>query len=381
MSAVDTRPRPPHDQRPDDQRPHDRQPDDRQPDDRRPGDRRADDGAGGPERIALLLPGQGAQRPAMAHGLYGTEPAFTEAVDEVFALLGAEGARIRADWAADTPAVPLDHVSRAQPLLFAVDYALGRTLCARGLRPAALLGHSAGETVAAVLAGVLDLGDAVRLLAERVRLLAEAPPGGMLAVAASPRQVAHRLTDQVVVGAVNSPTQLLLAGPEPELGAVADALRADGLTCARARATTGFHSPSVRAACAAQIPSFRAVTLRPPRIPIVSGYTARPLTDAEATDPVFWALQPAEPVLFAAALDRLLADGPYHLVEAGPGQSLSALARRHPGVTRGGSRVTALLAARPRGPEDDRAALRAALERLAPPAGSTRDRSRLEAGA
>ncbi|MDO0926675.1 acyltransferase domain-containing protein [Streptomyces sp. TG1A-8] len=342
MSPADTRSRPAHDSRPADE-------------------------ADGPDRIALLLPGQGAQRPGMAHGLYGTEPAFTEAVDEVFALLGAEGDRIRDDWAADAPAVPLDHVSRAQPLLFAVDYALGRMLCEWGLRPAALLGHSAGETAAAVLAGVLDLADAVRLLAERAQLLAEAPPGGMVAVAATPEQVAHRLTDQVVVGAVNSRTQLLLAGPEPELSAVADALRADGLTCARARATTGFHSPSVAPACAAQIPSFEAVTLRPPRIPIVSGYTARPLTDAEATDPVFWAMQPAEPVLFAPALDRLLADGPYHLVETG--QSLSALARRHPGVTRGGSRVTALLDARPRGPEHDRAVLRAAARRLAPPRG------------
>ncbi|SEB31063.1 Acyl transferase domain-containing protein [Streptomyces misionensis] len=318
-----------------------------------------------PPRLAFLLPGQGAQRPGMALGLYGVEESFTAAVNEVLDLYGPEGDRIRGDWASEHPAVPLDHVSRAQPLLFALDYALGRMLLAWGARPAVLLGHSAGEAAAAVLAGVMTLPDAVALLAERVELIADAPPGGMLAVAASEAEVAPYLTDEVVVGAVNAPAQLLLAGPEPQLTAVAGALTADGVVCARARATHGFHSPSMDDACRRHLLSVAAVPLRPPAITVLSGYTAAELTADQATDPEFWAGQPARQVRFGPALDRLLAAGPCHLVETGPGQSLSALARRHPGVTRGGSTVVSLLDARARGPHRDRAALLRAAEHLA----------------
>ncbi|WP_399930800.1 acyltransferase domain-containing protein [Streptomyces kanamyceticus] len=318
-----------------------------------------------PLPVALLLPGQGAQQEGMARGLYGNEPSFTEAVDEVFELLGTEGDRIRDDWAADRPTVPLDHVSRAQPLLFTVDYALGRMLFDWGIRPAVLLGHSAGEAAAAALAGVFSLPDAVRLLAERVELIGQAPPGGMLAVAATPDEVAPHLREGVVVGAVNSPAQLLLAGPEPALSETAGAVRAAGFTCVRAKATVGFHSPSLARVCARQVPSFAAVRRNPPAIPLLSAYTATELTTAQAADPWFWAMQPAEPVLFGPALDQLLTDGPYQLVETGPGQSLSALARRHRGVTSGGSRVLGLLTARPCGPERDRWTVLKAAEQLA----------------
>lgn len=319
----------------------------------------------GPPPVALVLPGQGAQQQGMARGLYGVEPAFTAAFDEVLALFGAEGDRLRRDWWSDRPSVPVDHVSRAQPLLFAVNYALGRMVLDWGLRPAALLGHSAGEVAAAALAGIFSLPDTVRLLAERVEFIAQAPPGGMLAVAATAADVAPHLTDEVVVGAVNSPSQVMLAGPDPELSEVARRLRADGFVCVRAKATSGFHSPSVAAACARQIPSFAPVRTNPPSIPVISGYTAAPLTAEQLSDGAFWAMQPAEPVLFWPALDTLLAGGPYQLVEAGPGQSLSALVRRHPAVTPGGSHIQPLLDARPRGPERDRAAALRAAEHFA----------------
>ncbi|MEI5034625.1 hypothetical protein RB201_23620 [Streptomyces sp. S1A(2023)] len=94
--------------------------------------------------ILLMFPGQGSQHPRMAAGLYGHELAFTSALDEVFDAYDAEargeGGRLRTDWLAEHPEVPLPHVTRSQPLLFAVDYALGRMVMARGLRPSALPG-------------------------------------------------------------------------------------------------------------------------------------------------------------------------------------------------------------------------------------------------
>jgi [acyl-carrier-protein] S-malonyltransferase len=107
---------------------------------------------GGPRPVVLLFPGQGSQYPGMATGLYRREPVFTEAMDEVFDLMGPHAAAIRGDWLGHSALVHIDDVRRAQPLLFAVGYALGRMVHGWGVRPVALLGHSAGELVAGPLA-------------------------------------------------------------------------------------------------------------------------------------------------------------------------------------------------------------------------------------
>lgn len=322
-----------------------------------------------PTPVILMLPGQGSQYPGMAHGLYGTEAVFTGVVDEVLGLLGAEGRRIRDDWLAERPLVDIDDVTRAQPLLFALDVAYGTLLASWGVRPAALVGHSAGEYAAAVLAGIMSLPDAVAALDARVRALAAAPRGGMAAVAASPALLTPWLTSQVVVGAVNAPTQVMIAGPEPHLSAVTDALDAGSLTWMRTKATTGFHSPSVEAACASTRPAYERIAYRAPRTVVVSGYTTRPLAPPQLSDPGFWAMQPARTVLFGPALNHLLdgagpaGGGPFLLVEAGPGQGLSMLARRHTAVTRNGSAVVPLSPVRA-GASLDRRQLAAAAAKL-----------------
>ncbi|MFD3660610.1 acyltransferase domain-containing protein [Streptomyces sp. NPDC058659] len=301
-----------------------------------------------PTPVILMLPGQGSQYPGMAHGLYGTEAVFTRVVEEVLGLLGAEGRRVRDDWLAERPLVDIDDVRRAQPLLFALDVAYGTLLASWGVRPVALVGHSAGEYAAAVLAGIMNLPDAVTALDARVRALAGAPRGGMVAVSASPALITPWLTSQVVVGAVNAPSQVMIAGPEPHLSAVTDALDAGSLTWMRAKATTGFHSPSVEAACASTRPAYERIAYKAPRTVVVSGYTTRPLAEPQLSDPGFWAMQPARTVLFGPALNHLLGGdgpvggGPFLLVEAGPGQGLSMLARRHTAVTRNGSAVVPL---------------------------------------
>jgi acyl transferase domain-containing protein len=96
--------------------------------------------------------------------------------------------------------------------------------------------------------------------------------------------------------------------------------------------------------------------LRPPAIPLYSGYTGGLLSPGTATDPAFWADQPAEPVLFGPALDSLLAEDDYLLIEAGPSESLAALARRHPRVRTGAADVAALLPATTGEAERDRRA-------------------------
>ncbi|GIF07070.1 acyltransferase domain-containing protein [Actinoplanes siamensis] len=308
-----------------------------------------------PGRPAVfLLPGQGSQHVRMAAGLYGRHEDFSAAMDMVFALIGKDGAAVRADWLSATPRVPIEHVIRSQILLFAVDYAIGVQLRAWGVRPAALLGHSVGEIAGAVLAGVFELRDAVHLMWDRICRLAKAPPGGMAAVAATPDQVLPFLEDGVVIGAVNAPRQVVLSGPAAGLDTVTARLRAAGFTLRPVAASTAFHSPMLREVAEQAVPVIARMTARAPKTTLMSGYTAAPLTAEQVTDARFWASHPVAPVRFWPALERLLREVPQCvLIEVGPGQWLSTLARRHPAVLAGRCLVRPSLPARPAGDEAD----------------------------
>ncbi|UFR01379.1 acyltransferase domain-containing protein [Streptomyces sp. Go40/10] len=315
--------------------------------------------------VVLMLPGTGAQHPRMALGLWRRQPVFTEAVEAVLDRLGPEGEAIRADWLADEPRVPLDADSRAAPLLFAVDYAMGRLVQSWGVRPAAYLGHSMGELAAAVLTGVFGLDAAVRLLWERVRMQRSTPVGGMLAVAAGPQELSGYLGGDLVVGAVNGPRHTVLSGPEHLLRAAEHALRADGRTFRRLGTHTPYHSPALAPLVADTVDLVARLRPAVPRAPLYSAYTAGPLRAHEAVDPHFWAVQPTRPVMFWRTLDRVLRDGDRLLVETGPAQTLTVLARAHPAVRAGRSAVVPTLPPRAAGPDADRRCVEAARAALA----------------
>jgi [acyl-carrier-protein] S-malonyltransferase len=306
--------------------------------------------------VVLLFPGQGSQYSRMGTGLYQHDPVFTASVEAVFAALGGDGARLRADWLGSDPADPLSEITRSQPLLFAIGYALGQMVRSWGVRPAAMLGHSIGEVVAATVAGVFAVDDAARLVWGRVRSLARAPRGGMLAVAAPERSLLPYLdgTD-VAVGVVNAPGQTVLSGPDGPLRAVHAALRRDRFRCRPVPTNTGLHSPVLEPFTGIGARVFAGIETRPPRLRVYSCYTTAPLTPELATSADFWVRQPMSPVRFWPALEALLRRGTFVLVEAGPGRGLTGIARRHPAVRSGRCTLAPLLPAQHQGAAADRA--------------------------
>ncbi|SCL31381.1 Acyl transferase domain-containing protein [Micromonospora pallida] len=318
--------------------------------------------------VALLFPGQGAQYPRMGAGLYGHDPVFTTALDTFFALWGDGGEQLRDEWLSDDPSIPFDDGSRAQPLLFGIGYALGAMVRSWGVRPVALLGHSAGEMVAATLGGVFSLPAAVRLMRARVTEVVRTPSGGMLAVAAPAEELQSYLTldptGQVAIAAVNAPRQTMLAGPDEALAVVQEKLREQGYICRLAKARQAFHSPVVLDASLATRPAVEAARPGAPVDPVYSAYVGRKLDAATADDPTFWTTQLADPVLFWPALDALLATGDLLLVEAGAGQGLTNVARQHRAVRSKASDVVALLPATPGTPVADRRSVLAAAARI-----------------
>jgi acyl transferase domain-containing protein/acyl carrier protein len=299
----------------------------------RPSSRRVHTGEARPRRVAFLFPGQGSQRVDMARDLYEREQGFRQVVDECAEILRPHlGLDIRsvvfpspAD--AGRAAQELVRTALAQPALFTIELALARLLASWGVEPEALIGHSIGEYVAACVAGVWQAEDALSLVAARGRLLQSLETGSMLAVQLAADQLGPYLGPELAIAAVNAPGLAVASGPRPAIERLRAALEADGVSVAALRTSHAFHSPMVEPV----MEEFAGVVRRhrpaPPALPFVSNVTGTWITDAEATDPAYWARHLREPVLFGAGLARLLEREDRVFVELGPGRTLTGLVR------------------------------------------------------
>lgn len=284
------------------------------------------------DRVVFLFPGQGAQHADMAHGLYDGEPVFAAAFDECAAGFASElGIDLREEIFG--PTTDLERTDRSQPALFTVEYSLGKLMEAYGVRAAAYAGHSIGEYAAATLAGVFDLRTAIKVVAERARLMHESAHGAMVAVSASPDEIAEFLTTGLDIAAVNDPSGCVVSGSQDDIKKLLNDLRLRKILARRVRTAHAFHSRLMDPVVPRFTDFLSGISLRAPHTPLLSNVTGTWMTDAEATDPRFWARQIRATVRFADEIGELLA-GPHRvLVELGPGGTLSGSAIRHPGWT------------------------------------------------
>jgi amino acid adenylation domain-containing protein/non-ribosomal peptide synthase protein (TIGR01720 family) len=286
--------------------------------------------------LAFLLPGQGAQHPGMARGLYRTEPVFRQEIDRAAAALAGES---RLDLRAllfppageeAAAAARLTETELAQPALFAVEYALAAWYRHLGVEPAALLGHSLGEWTAATLAGVFRFEDALRLVAQRGRFMQARPRGAMLAVALSGAELVAELPRELALAAENAPDAAVASGPVAAIEALASRLAARGIETRRLHTSHAFHSADMDATVAQLAEAVARVPRSLPTIPFVSNVTGTWITPEEAVDPLYWGRQLRATVRFSEGLGTLAEDPDLRLVEVGPGRTLTALARRRP---------------------------------------------------
>lgn len=287
-------------------------------------------------RVVFMFPGQGAQYPGMARGLYEREPVVREAIDRCTRVLKAPlGTDLRrlifpTSRQASRAAEELKDTRWAQPALFTVAYAVARLWQSWGVKPAAMIGHSVGEYVAATLAGVIDLEDALRLIAHRGRLVSALPRGSMLAVMAPPEELQPFIDEPVALAAVNGPGYAVVSGPDEAIDRVEQALARASVPARRLHTSHAFHSSMMDPALAEFEDHVASVRLSAPSVPCAETLTGA-WADARVTSPGYWSAQLRRTVRFADAVRTVsssasvVGKSPVY-IEVGPGNTLTTFA-------------------------------------------------------
>ncbi|MFF1545812.1 SDR family NAD(P)-dependent oxidoreductase [Streptomyces sp. NPDC058291] len=272
-------------------------------------------------RVVFAFGGNGSQWAGMGADLLREEPVFRAALDRVDdALLPHLGWSVREEMAAADPA-RIEATEIAQPLLFAFQIALVELFKARGIRPAAVLGHSVGEIAAAHIAGALDLPAAARVVAERSRAQAATRGRGrMAAVGLSAEEATKELApyaNALEIAAVNGDQDVTVCGPEEDLRALGADLELRAVFFRMLELDYAFHSHAMDPVRDGLLECLAGLRPNPTVLPFVSTVTGAVCT-GEDLDAVYWWRNVREPVLFGPALHTLLDDGYDIFVDIGP---------------------------------------------------------------
>jgi non-ribosomal peptide synthase protein (TIGR01720 family) len=288
--------------------------------------------------ITFMFPGQGSQYVNMGKELYQTESIFRESVDRccliLQPLLNLDLRSVIYPQESDTETAQekLKQTSLAQPALFVIEYALAQIWMSWGISPSAMIGHSIGEYVAACLAGVMSLADALTLVAMRGRLMQQLPSGSMLSIPLPEAEVKSWLGENLSLAASNALSSCVVSGTHAAIDALSQKLTAQGIECRRLHTSHAFHSQMMEPILQEFIREVQKFTLHQPQIPFISNLTGTWISAQEATDPDYWASHLRQTVRFADGISVLLQEPNRIMLEVGAGRTLSTLVKQQAGV-------------------------------------------------
>ncbi|MFF4737212.1 SDR family NAD(P)-dependent oxidoreductase [Streptomyces sp. NPDC001262] len=283
------------------------------------------------DTVAYVFSGDGSQWPGMAAELMHADPVFVSAVEEADAALAPHLGWSVAKELTHPVAARWQRTEVAQPLLFAVQMGMVAVLAANGLRPAAVVGHGAGEAAAALVSGALTLDQAARVIAERSRAQgATVGTGRMAAVGLSgpeARQLLAPYGTALELAGIHSDRDVTVTGDPDALAALGARLKTRGVFFRDLGLDYAFHSRAMDPIAVRLCTALTGLAPAAVRIPMVSTVTGAPLSGEELTARYWWH-NVREPVRFADAVAHVLADAADIVLEIGPHPVLRPYLRR-----------------------------------------------------
>ena len=292
------------------------------------------------EKLAFMLAGQGSQYVGMAHSLYTTHSVFREGFQRCSILLDPHLDRPLASvlypetGQADQAAELIKQTAFTQPALFVLGYALSEMWSSWGIRPDFLIGHSAGEIMAAYLAGVFSLEDALKIVTVRSKLMQSQPSnGGMLMLVAKPEEVRELISNandgcnNLVIAAYNGPSNTVVSGPEEALNQLLAHTTSSSIKTKRLEVSHAFHSAAMKTLVPELRKTLCQINFQQPIRPFVSNVTGRQV-GPEIASSDYWCDHVTSPVRFAQGMNTLATNGVRNFIELGASSTLLSLGRQ-----------------------------------------------------
>ncbi|MEA5529167.1 type I polyketide synthase [Dolichospermum sp. UHCC 0684] len=281
-------------------------------------------------KVVFLFSGQGSQYSGMGQTLYNQEPVFKNTLELCDNILQPILGKSLLDLIFQLQnSEQLEQTQITQPALFSLEYALAKLWQSWGIQPAALLGHSIGEYVAACLAGVFSLEDALQLVVQRGRLMGELPHNGaMAAIYADYQTVADHLTpygNQVNIAADNGAINVI-SGLSEIVEQLEKSFMEQGYKTRRLAVSHAFHSPLMEPILDDFAKMLQQVSFHEPSLNIISNVTGKPIGKEIATAG-YWLRHLRNTVHFGQGFKLLIDSGYRHFLELGPKPVLLGMAR------------------------------------------------------
>ena len=283
--------------------------------------------------ICFMFPGQGSQYVNMGKPLYETEPVFKKYVDTcadfLKPLINADLRNLLYPVAGqeDSAEQQLRQTAYSQLSLFVTEYALAQLWISWNIKPAQMIGHSIGEYVAACIAGVFSLEDALKIVVKRGALMAQMPVGTMVSVPLSEQAIPPYLRDGIWHSVQNSPGLQVLSGNEESVAALIAQLEKDQIVATRLHTSHAFHSGMMEQAITPFTEFLSNIKFSAPKLKFISNVSGDWAGD-EVTTPAYWARHLRATVRFSAGITTLLAEDAHQFfLEVGPGHTLASLVK------------------------------------------------------
>ncbi|TBR57001.1 polyketide synthase [Westiellopsis prolifica IICB1] len=288
--------------------------------------------------VIFMFSGQGSQYANMGRELYEVEVTFRRYVDTCAEILQPHlGFDIRDllfpnSEKMETANQKLQQTAFTQSALFVIEYALAKLLMSWGVLPAAMIGHSIGEYVAATIAGVFSLEDALFIVAKRGQLMQQLPQGSMLAIPLPEKEVRSLILNSVEIAAINSQNSCVVSGTKEAIATLKNQLSSQSVECRLLHTSHAFHSQMMSPILEEFVQCFKKIKLNPPHIRFISNVSGSWITDTQATNPNYWSQHLRQTVRFSDGISQILKQFTGIFLEVGPGRTLSTLTKQHLGI-------------------------------------------------